>query len=373
MMPRRRVDIHAAARTPLNCGSSEGRAMSEQPSLSASIEITENRFYSEESVRERDLDHFLIEELQSSDDFRDWFVARIGNVFRPPAFQDVRTARSPFRPDGRQTDLWLAYYDQKGSVAAAILIENKIADGFQPGQPQDYQKEVARWRAELGIDRAAAVLVTPTNNYHVGMEREYFDAFIALEDIADFLASRRDNLPTGELRRRLEVRTSLLLALAGKRTGGGWMPRPDAAVLNDAQVYERLVSHHLPGFSLNPTTAGAESGDRFFGTFPGRLAFNGDVLLKHRVYGGAVCLDFRRAPFLKELAASISLPTDGSIRLRWTGRHSDTLQIRMTSPALPRKCSEQERAKLLIAGLKVVREMTEWFAQHLTDFNRAVD
>jgi hypothetical protein len=36
------------------------------------------------SVRERDLDHFLIEELQASPQFRDWFIGHLSDCFSPP-------------------------------------------------------------------------------------------------------------------------------------------------------------------------------------------------------------------------------------------------------------------------------------------------
>ena len=49
------------------------------------------------SARERDLDHFLIEELQASPDFRDWFIEHLSDCFSPPRNARVLTGRSPHR------------------------------------------------------------------------------------------------------------------------------------------------------------------------------------------------------------------------------------------------------------------------------------
>lgn len=47
-----------------------------------------------DSVRERDLDNFLVEELQASDAFRPWLLAQLPHSFCPPTGADVRVQRS---------------------------------------------------------------------------------------------------------------------------------------------------------------------------------------------------------------------------------------------------------------------------------------
>src|SRR5262245_45397926 len=91
------------------------------------------------SARERDLDHFLVEELQASREFRDWFIGHLADRFSPPQDAHARTERSPSRlTDSRQTDVQLGYYDEGGKLVAAVLIESKVADGFRLNQAEDY-------------------------------------------------------------------------------------------------------------------------------------------------------------------------------------------------------------------------------------------
>ena len=88
-----------------------------------------------DSVRERDLDNFLVEELSSSDDFRDWLLSRITADFIAPNAGDIRVRKSPIRAslDGRQTDVELGWFSG-GEQLACLLLESKIADDFQIGQ-----------------------------------------------------------------------------------------------------------------------------------------------------------------------------------------------------------------------------------------------
>ncbi len=87
-------------------------------------------------VRERDLDHFLIEELHSSSHFRRWFLDRVGGCFAPPADCEIRVERAARRSgDGRETDVRISFLDVE-KVAAEILIENKVTDDFQDGQAE---------------------------------------------------------------------------------------------------------------------------------------------------------------------------------------------------------------------------------------------
>jgi hypothetical protein len=170
------------------------------------------------SVRERDLDHFLIEELQASSTFRCWFVGHLGEKFQIPADALVFTERSPPRlTDNRQTDLRLAYYNPDRTLAAIVLVECKVADGFQEEQAEDYSREVIAWRERLGSPRVASILAAPRNNQRL-TKSHYFDGFVAIDDMAVVFKARRDTVADAELRERLAIRADLLDALAGRVT-----------------------------------------------------------------------------------------------------------------------------------------------------------
>ncbi len=112
-------------------------------------------------VRERDLDNFLVEELQASEPFRTWFLGRLAGKIRWPNDAEARLRKSPPRGDGRQTDVELGWFDASDTLRACVLIESKITADFQPGQAEAYGVEARRLRQTLGDAEACCVLVAP--------------------------------------------------------------------------------------------------------------------------------------------------------------------------------------------------------------------
>jgi hypothetical protein len=337
--------------------------MSDGPCLGD--EERENAFV---SVRERDLDHFLIEELQASSAFRSWFVGHLGEGFQIPVDALVRTERSPPRlTDNRQTDLRLAYYNPDGTIAAVVLVECKVADGFQEEQAEDYSREVVAWREQLGSARAASILAAPRNNQRL-TKRHHFDGFVAIDDMAVILKARRDAVADGELRERLAIRADLLEALAGKRSKQ-WNPQPVRERVMLAAIYDRVVRERLADFSVNSTTSGKRADDRFFGEFPGAYAFHGNVILKHRIYQGVVCLEFRNSKITNAMMSMIRLPEDGSIVPHWTGKTKETLQLR--AKTLPLRDYEDDLAQQsrIAETLDAVKSLTTWFSSNVALLN----
>ena len=114
-----------------------------------------------ESARERDLDHLLMEEFYSNVDFREWFLTRVPSFCpqEPTALAAYRATRRD--ADQRETDLRFDYLDENNDRFACLLVENKMAAHFRPGQAASYAHEVKMLRAKLGENNAPAVLVAP--------------------------------------------------------------------------------------------------------------------------------------------------------------------------------------------------------------------
>ena len=181
------------------------------------------------SVRERDLDNFMIEELTASPSFREWLLQRLQNYIDVPVYSRATAGKNPNREAvSGQTDLGFVLWDDAGNEMVHILIEDKVALGFQPNQPERYAEEVAAARRRLGNRRAAAVLVAPSSNKAV-LDNPNFDLSVRLEDIIAHLRQRRDDLSgidnslSEELHGRLSARIDLLDALSKKRGyNGNW-------------------------------------------------------------------------------------------------------------------------------------------------------
>jgi len=204
------------------------------------------------SARERDLDNFLLEELSASKNFRAWLFSRLARFLDVPPHSRLVVARNPKREIAvGQTDLSVACLDQDGNQAALLLIESKVALGFQPGQPDRYKLEVEAARSRLGQRHAAAIVVAPRSNHQV-LDNAHFDGTILIEDIIDHLNKRiaSDLIGTGalavELKARVEKKIELLEYLAGKRAQSNWSPNPIPERLNFMELYRQHALETAP-------------------------------------------------------------------------------------------------------------------------------
>jgi hypothetical protein len=215
------------------------------------------------SARERDLDNFLVEELRASPVFRKWFFERLKHCIDLPPYTTAKVGKNPDREAaGGQTDLSCSLRDETGAELVHVLIEDKIALGFQPSQPERYGQEVLAARQRLGNRRAAAVLIAPDSNKAV-LDNPCFDLSIRLEEIIFYLRerqealSRADNPIAEELCGRLSARIDLLDALSKKRSySGDWTPNPIPERVDFIAQYRALASELAPQFNTTNSSGG---------------------------------------------------------------------------------------------------------------------
>lgn len=320
-------------------------------------------------VRERDLDHFLIEELQCSASFRTWFLARLLHCFKAPVGCIAQAERAARRTgDGRETDVRLSFCDSGGAAVAEILIENKITEDFQDGQAESYAAEVAARRVELGANRVAAVLVAPEARLATLEKATHFDCAISVEAMTEAIAERANRVQDEELQRRLLVKIELLDALAGKRTTSRWIPATVQEKRDFALQYEELAKEIVPHLSVRPSTDGPKALTRFFEGLRLPSPFPCRVSLKHE-FGAGVPLKYVNLQFdgkadaIQTLTAvSDMFPPDGTI---FAARGGKSLMVRITTPGLtPEGDRFNEQHDRIVEGLQAVGRLSEWLGQH---------
>lgn len=321
----------------------------------------------DERVRERDLDHFLLEELHSSESFRTWFLQRSG--FGPPLHASFRVERSPTRvTDARQTDLRLGYFDGSGRLVGAVLIENKVTDGFQEGQAESYAAEILELRRTLGEPNAVAVLVAPSSNGLV-IDDPNFAASIRIEELAEQLSRRLASaVADDETRARLEVKVELLEALAGKRNGSRWNPAPIPEKRDFWAAYVAVLAEACPSLRLRPSSHGKKATTLFFDGFPHQGTFPVAVNLKHELGKGEewkyANLQFGGAGhLLTAFAASTDLfPPGGPI---FPAPGGESLMIRIRTPGvIPSGESFAAERDKVLAGMSALDALCRWLAEH---------
>lgn len=320
-------------------------------------------------VRERDLDHFLIEELQCSTSFRAWFLAQLAHCFEAPRGCSSQAERAARRTgDGRETDVRLSFADTTGAVIAEVLIENKVTEDFQDGQTESYTTEVISRRRELGSNRVAAVLVAPEARLRTLKGTDSFDCSISVEAIASSISDRAAEIDNDEIQRRLMVKKELLDAIAGKRTNSRWIPATVQEKRDFARQYEELAREVVPHLSVRPSTDGPKALTRFFEGVKLPSAFPCRVSLKHE-FGAGVPLKYVNLQFdgkadaIEVLTGATDIfPPDGTI---FAARGGKSLMVRIETPGLtPEGERFDEQHEKIMEGLKAVGRLSDWLGQH---------
>lgn len=329
----------------------------------------DNRY--RDRVRERDLDNFLVEELSASDAFRDWVLCHVP-AFRPTSAAAVRVRKSPPREtnDARQTDLQVGWFSG-GTLRSCLLIESKVTEGFQPGQAEDYAREVRALRDRLGERAAAALLVAPAGRLSLLPHAGAFDAELSIEAIIGFLEARLKDLDEGELSRRIGVRIELLEALCGKPSSV-WIARTIAEKRDFAEAYSALAAEILPDLRVRPSSDGPSAITRLFEG----LAIPGlpDLTLRHE-FGRGVAEKYGNVQFpgragrLGDLRASGLLTGTPYVAAKAGG----SLAIRVRTPGVdPMRSFEEERDKVE-TGLRALAEMVRWLRGNAARLARVLD
>jgi hypothetical protein len=316
----------------------------------------------QDRVRERDLDNFLVEELHSSETFRNWLLTRLNDAFVAPPAGTVRLGKSPQRlQDNRQTDVRMGWFDQQEKLLACILIESKVTADFQPGQAQSYASELEQCRAALGAKSACAMLVAPAAKFSALVGRETFDDCVSIEEIIGFLFDRieREFLPP-ELKLRLEARIRLLEALCGKRAGGAWSPITLPEKRAFSELYTQLAAEIVPAMTVRASSDGPKAITKFFEgaklppDFPA-------ARIKHE-FGSNVATKYANIQFdglaASEVALAVSGLVDGSgFTIETSGK---ALFVRKPTPGIdPTAPFEPQREKIR-DGLHAIGDLVAW-------------
>lgn len=144
---------------------------------------------------ERDMDLVIIEELQSSSEFRCWLAARVFGVDCYHSFD--RAEHSVTDDTQRESDVIYLFWAKSGEASdqgalTAILIENKIDAVAQPNQGMDYQI-----RGKAGKDREEwsdfkTCLIAPKSYLQQSQDKVHYNENVSYEELLAYFASRKE-------------------------------------------------------------------------------------------------------------------------------------------------------------------------------------
>lgn len=141
-----------------------------------------------DSVRERDIDLLLLEELTVNSDFAEWLVGEVlGN--KSDFTQSVSATRSVVDARYGETDIQFVFRGSSGAHTA-VLIENKIDAPPQPDQAERYIL-----RGQSGIvdgqwSDFCTCLCSPERYFSNPTYADGYQALVSYESIRDWFATR---------------------------------------------------------------------------------------------------------------------------------------------------------------------------------------
>ena len=270
---------------------SQGAQIKESSASSALLQIA--------GVSERDIDLLLLEEFTASHAFARWFLKNVG-VDAHADLKVVHAQRSVTQSIG-ESDLLVAFSDKRGDTHY-LLIENKIAAGFQPRQAARYQDRGRKAQANGLCKTYTTVLFAPGAYLRTKSNRRGFDAAVLYEDVHSWFARQR------ALGSRARYKQALLSSAINKAKYGS-QPVEDAPVTDFWQSYWRLALDVAPDLEMSePKSKPSRAGFIYFR--PGTLPHG--VAIVHKLRHGFLDLQFanlgRQLSKIREEFGSTLLP-----------------------------------------------------------------
>lgn len=299
-----------------------------------------------QSVREREVDLMMVEELTCEQPFAAWLAKECGLL----TSRLDRAANSVWDL-GRETDILAVFGDE------ALLIENKISAPLSTGQAADY-----RIRGISGMGRgdwtSFMTVVMAPDAWLQGEADHGFDRSISYEQIAE--AIRRLDAP------RASYRVGLLehgIARARRR-----IPINDAEAYAFLKEYRKTldeVAPQLRSSSASGWTPTSYAWHRFPVAYNSRYSLGRNVDLGHRIPQGTVHIGVGGCQpdhLLHHLGEHI--PSE------WTLETVDArTEITAAVPIPPKNSEDPDWRGDILAAAQVLRTMDEFVARHASMFS----
>jgi len=296
------------------------------------------------AIQERDIDLLVVEELVVSTDFDTWIVDQIA-----PRSVEIETFidawHSVYDSELGESDIEFGFTDDAGHDIL-ILIENKIAAGFQDEQLQRYQK-----RGEKAIenewDEFYTCLFAPASYVEATEKTAVVDAVLSYETVRDWFAARET--------RRAEYRSQVLDAAVtqGRR---GYVSKPDEAATSFRQGYWNIAHTEFPELEMDEPTgvAGGNSWERF-----NLSALPSDIGLVHKMDRGVVDLTFGgRADEETAFRDQYEPRLDPDMNIVTTGK---SLSVRLAVSPLDSRGDPTEQSETIHEGLSAASRLLKWY------------
>jgi len=193
-----------------------------------------------QSVAERDIDMLLVEEFESSVQFREWFASR---VYGQPTYKNrIGAWHSVSTPELGESDV-LFLFSNEADGKSAVLIENKIDAPPQPNQGARYRKRGFVGQKQGLWDEFRTCVVAPEKYLNSTTHTEQYDEEISYEEIMAYFLSRR----TADCRFKHKA---LVIQEGIEQNRRGYQPKVNPRLTKFTEDYFKFCTEHFPDLGM---------------------------------------------------------------------------------------------------------------------------
>ncbi len=287
-----------------------------------------------ESIRERDVDLIILEELATDNTFCKWFVDELS---LPQLTEWKGVWRSIVDFGLGETDILFSYI--AGQKRIYVLIENKLDASFQDKQFERYQMRAEKYKSENSCDLAFTVLIAP--KLYCDNQSE-FENFIMYEQIIKRL------MFTGTQRNLFK---SNLLKIASEKLRRGYQPLNSVPVQKFWKAYWKLKVEKYPHFRMKKPDIVPHNSD-----WPMLYDDNlTGIVFYHKLGQGNTDATFKRFPNETEHKIKNLLPEEWQLV-----KHNKNFSIRVFSGKVDRNKDFISQERLVERGLEALEKIRLW-------------
>ncbi|MCX2743342.1 PD-(D/E)XK nuclease family protein [Mangrovivirga sp. M17] len=299
----------------------------------------ENTIIPVESIRERDVDLILLEELYADNSFCEWFVAQLSL----PTLTSVNGAWRSISDFGLgETDVLFSYNSNDKKIF--VLIENKLDTTFQNEQFDRYQKRATKYLEQKDCHEIFTVLIAP--ELYCENQNEFED-YLTYESIAgrlEFTGSKRN------------LFKSKLIQIATEKLRRGYQPVNSIPVQKFWLSYYQYLQKNHPSLTMKK---------------PGIVPFNSDwpmlyddrlknIVFCHKLAQGNVEATFKGYPLETEIKLKNAIPDWSQFK-----KHSKSFSMRVFSGKIDRTKNFENQIEHVENGLHNVERMRNWLIKNI--------
>jgi hypothetical protein len=301
------------------------------------------------SIRERDIDFLLLEELTVDPEFRTWFLRKLG--LSPDGSAELIDGwHSVSDSELGESDVEFGIVRSDGTKLL-VLVENKINAIFQEDQLERYQKRGEKAVAE-NWDAFTTGLFAP-NAYLTGTDQtDIVNGTITYEAVREWFQERDTS--------RSKFKADMLThAIEQKRRG--YTPEVDDQVTSLHEYYWEKSQQGYAELGMKQPE-GVPAGNLWVRFAPGGLP--NDISLIHKMGRGDVDMQFSGAAEDDDsVADQCERLLKKDMRLVTTGK---SLSVRIDVPPISEDVDPIKQAEQIEIGLEASQRLLTWYSHNMT-------